>query len=562
METKEPQHYWAIAKEYIIEKDKELREEGKYYIDKQYAYKCVKFGSLIKLTSGELAGVNFQFMDFQLKAVIDIFGTKHLKGKFKGLRRYQRALFFGAKKLGKTEFGSLLTMIYFFLDDEKSKECYSIASEIQQAKILHKAFITMLKQEDDLMESVHITKQPPKVTKEDGAFTDEYEALSSTADTKDGKRPSLLLIDEPHAYPNKELYQIMSDGLAGRTQPLEIFMSTAGYNLQGFFYLQIYNYAKKIKNGTIKDDTFYQVMFEPDEEDLEDDNFWKDPKVWAKSNPNLGISPTFSYMEGKVKQAEQSEESLISFKTKHLNVFCDKADIWIKHSVWTANQTPINEDDLIGKECYGGLDLATNTDLAALVLIFPKTAKDGSRAYDVVTRFWIPKDNMRERVRRDRVPYLDWYKKGIITATDGNIIDSVYIEKEISDVLKKFNVHSIAYDRHNSTDLIRRLQENGIDKMIEFPQTAPKFNPAVCELEILAYKGNLNHGNNEALNWQCSNVVMLRDSNGNRKMDKKISSEKIDGMVSLAMAVAVALVFTEQEEASIYEERGLRDLSS
>lgn len=194
-----PTHYWQLAREYIINQDKELRKIGKYYIDKDYAMKLIKFGSMIKHTSGELAGVNFQFMDFQIKAIVDILATKHLIGKFQGLRRYQRVLIYTPKKSGKTEFGSLLNLLIFFMDKEKSKEIYSIASEIEQAKILHKAFITMLKQEPDLLDTVHITKQPPKVTKEDGAFTDEYEALSSTADSKDGKRPSTVFIDEGHS---------------------------------------------------------------------------------------------------------------------------------------------------------------------------------------------------------------------------------------------------------------------------------------------------------------------------------------------------------------------------
>lgn len=552
-----PEHYWALAKAYIIEKDAELRQEGKYYIDKEYAYKCVRFGSVIKLTAGELAGINFQFMDFQLKAVIDIFGTKHLTGKFKGLRRYQRALFFGAKKLGKTEFGSLITIIYFFLDPEKGKECYSIASEIQQAKILHKAFITMLKQEEALMETVHITKQPPRVTKNDGPFTDEYEALSSTADSKDGKRPSLLLIDEPHAYPNKELYQIMSDGLAGRREPLEIFMSTAGYNLQGFFFLEVYSYAKKIKDGIIQDDTFYQVMFEPDAEDLLDDNFWKDPEIWKKSNPNLGISPTYSYMEGKVLQAEQSEQSLISFKTKHLNVFCDKIDTWISSKVWNNNQSPINEDDLAGRVCYAGLDLSSSTDITAIVLLFPK---DDS-SYDVVSRLYIPKDNMRERVRRDKVPYFDWVRDGLMQTTEGNVVDYSFIELEIKKLSEKFNIKMMAYDRWNSSDLIRRLTDDKVVELIQFGQGFSSMSAPTKQIEVLSLQGKLNHGSNAPLNWMINNVVLRRDASDNWKIDKEKSINKVDAIVALAMALGVALKDIKEEDTeSIYNSRDLLEL--
>lgn len=551
-----PQHYWKIAKEYIIKKDEELRKQGKYYIDKQLAYKCIKFGSLIKHTSGELAGVNFQFMDFQIRAIVDILGTKHLTGKFEGLRRYQRVLIYTPKKSGKTEFGSLLNLLIFFIDKEKSKEIYSIASEIEQAKILHKAFVTMLKQEPELLEQVHITKQPPKVSKEDGAFTDEYEALSSTADSKDGKRPSTVFVDEGHSLVSKDLYQIMVDGMSGRREPLEIHMSTAGYNMQGFFYRDVYTYAKKVRDGVIEDDTFYQIMFEPTDEDLEKDD-WKNPELWKRVNPNMGVSPTYSYMEGKVAQAEQSEQTLIAFKTKHLNWWCDKAETWIKHSIWSANQSPIDEEALKGRKCYAGLDLASTTDIAALILLFPKE----NGAYDIVSRFFIPKDQMRERVRRDKVPYMDWLKDGLIIATDGNIIDYGFIEEEIKTLADKFDIQMLAYDRWNSSSLVTNLTTEEVVELVPFGQGYSSMSTPTKQLEVLSIQQKLNHGNNDVLNWMCSNIVLKRDPSDNIKIDKEKSSEKVDGMVALAMALGICLLDTKTEEVSVYEERGLRSLA-
>lgn len=559
IDIKPPQYYWNIAKEYIITKDIELRKEGKYYIDKEYALKLVKFGSLIKHTSGELAGINFQFMEFQIRAIVDILATKHLIGKFKDLRRYQRVLIYTPKKSGKTEFGSLLNLLIFFMDKEKSKEIYSIASEIEQAKILHKAFITMLKQEPDLLQSVHITKQPPKVTKEDGAFTDEYEALSSTADSKDGKRPSTVFIDEGHSLVSKDLYQIMVDGMSGRREPLEIHMSTAGYRMEGFFYRDIYTYAKKIRDGIIKDDTFYQIMFEPTDEDIEKDD-WKNPELWRRVNPNMGTSPTYSYMEGKVAQAEQSEQTLIAFKTKNLNWWCSKATTWIKNSIWNNNQTKIGFNklkQLKNRRCYGGLDLSSSTDITALVLIFD----DCSGGFDVIPYFWIPKDNMFERVRRDKVPYFDWVKKGLIKTTDGNVVDYAYIEKTIKRVCDFFNVRMIAYDRWNSNDLIRRLTDDEVVELIQFGQGYASMSTPTKQIEVLSLQGKLNHASNEVLNWMCSNVVLKKDPSDNWKIDKEKSSEKVDGMVALAMALGVALKDIEEKpEINIYQERGLIDL--
>lgn len=561
MEIKQPEEYWKIAKDYIIKQSKYLDEnEPKYYLDKDLVYKYIKFASLMKLPAGEFGGITFQFMDFQIKAIIDIFGTKYRDGEFKGLRRYQTIFFFLAKKGGKSTFGALLTILYFFLDDEKAKECYSIASDLDQAKILHKAFITMIKQIPELDEMVKTTIQPPRVSKYNGAFIDEYMAVSSTADSKDGLNVSMALVDEPHSYSNKALYQIITDGMAGRTQPLQIIMSTAGYDLNGFFYRDIYLYAKKIKQGIIKDESFYQVMFEPDEEDLKDPDFWKKEEVWRKSNPGYPKSPTASYMKNKVLQAEQSEQSRISFLTKHLNIFCDKVDIWIKNSVWNNNQSKIGFNklkQLKNRRCYGGLDLSSSTDITALVLIFD----DGSGGFDVIPYFWIPKDNMFERVRRDKVPYFDWVKKGLIKTTDGNVVDYAYIEKTIKRVCEFFNVKMIAYDRWNSNDLIRRLTDDEVVELIQFGQGYASMSTPTKQIEVLSLQGKLNHASNEVLNWMCSNVVLKKDPSDNWKIDKEKSSEKVDGMVALAMALGVALKDIEEKpEENVYEKRGVRIL--
>jgi phage terminase large subunit-like protein len=552
-----PSYYWELSKEIILEIEAELDKEKKYYIDKQLAIKYVKFASLIKLTSGDLAGFNFQFMKWQLEAIINIFAVKYRDGDLKDTRRYQRVLFSMAKKGGKTEFTALLTILLFFLDDEKGKEIYSIASELEQAKILHKSFITMIRQESELEDMIKATIQPPRVSRLNGAFVDEYMALSNTSDSKDGLKPSTVLCDETHTYRDSSLYQIMVDGMAMRKSPLEIHMTTAGYDKTSFYYTKIYQHAKKVKQGIIKDERFYVVLFEPDEEDFEHEDWWKKEEVWRKSNPNYPVSPTKSYMQGKVVQAEQSEEALVAFKVKHLNTFVDKADIWIKHSVWTSNQTPINEDDLIGRTCYGGLDLSSSIDITAIGYIFPKD--DGG--YDFIVRLFIPKDNMRERVRRDKVPYFDWVKNGIMQVTDGNVIDYAFIQKQIEQDAEKFNIKMMAYDRWNSSDLITRLTNDGTVELVQFGQGFASMSAPTKQIEVLALQGRLNHGNNEALNWMCSNVVLKRDPSDNIKMDKSTSVEKIDGMISLAMSLGICMIDTKEEEKElIYNERGLIDL--
>lgn len=557
-----PQHYWAIAKEYIIAQAEYLRKnESAYYLDQNLAYNYIKFASVLRHTAGEYGGVTFQFQDWQIRSIVDIFGTKHATGNKKGTRRYQRALFFMPKKNGKTEYTALLHILYFYLDAEKSKTQYTIGRSLKQAITLRDAVVSMIMQNEELAAMVHATKQPPRVTKQNGPFEDIFEALASDSDNHEGKNVSFFTVDEGHTHTNKDMYQIMANGTVGRREPLEIHLSTAGYNKNGYFYRGIYMYAKKIQEGIIHDETFYKVMFELDKEDMEDPDFWKDRVLWAKVNPNLGISPTMAGLEKEYRSAVESEESLVAFKTKHLNVWCDKADVWINNAVWTANQTKIGLaklKKLKGRRCYAGLDLSTSVDITALILLFD----DEMGGYDIISYFWIPKNKMKKRANRDKVPYLTWHKQGLIQATsghNGDTIDYECIEEKIHRINKFFNLRMVGYDPWNSNDLVSRLERQDIE-MIKLRQ-GYTLSAANKQIEVLSLQGRLNHGNNEVLNWMMSNVVLEIDKHGNYKLDKEQSTEKIDGIISLSMALTLAMNDDlKEEKISVYEKRGMRIL--
>ena len=569
-EFNQPAFYWNMAKEYIIKKDSELRSEGKYYIDKKISLSCIIFASFLKHTGSKFADITFQFQEWQVRAIIDIFGTKYLDGEYKGLRRYQRALFFMPKKNGKTELGAVLHLIMLFIDPKKKKEQYCVATNMEQALILHEAMETMVKSNDyNLINSIdNMTVQPPRITKKEGAYKQTITSLAKPqGDGKDGKKVTFFTSDEGHAQESKALFQLIKNGMASEEEPLEINLSTAGYNKENYFYLDIYLYAKKVKNGTIKDDRFYSVMFEIDEDEVKeleehDPDYWKKEKYWKKVNPNYGISPTKSFLEGLVNESEYSESSKNTFKTKHLNIFMDKLNTWIKSRVWESGQTKIGYTklkQLRGKKCYGGLDLASTDDIAAFVLIFPED--DGS--YTVIPRFYIPRDNMTERARTHKVPYLDWHKDKLIVATKGtftDIIDYDFIYNDIARYSEFFDVHMIAYDRWNSSDLVQKLTKEDVTEMFKFGQGFASMSSPTKQIEVLAKQNRLNHGNNKVLNWMCQNVSLRFDAADNIKIDKENSIEKVDGMVALAMALGVCIIDTKTEEKNIYNDRGLRDL--
>jgi phage terminase large subunit-like protein len=232
---------------------------------------------------------------------------------------------------------------------------------------------------------------------------------------------------------------------------------------------------------------------------------------------------------------------------------------------WDAgNLRPISEETLRGRRCFSGLDLATVDDLTALVLVFPPVELDGP--FDVLPYFWIPEDNLHARVRRDRVPYDLWQKQGFIKATPGEVIDYAYILAAIGDCVKKFDIAELAFDRWGSTKIVQDLQIMGFEKrdaknnpkrvIVDFGQGFASMSPAVKEFLRLLLSKKLNHGGNPILRWMASNVVMDSDASGNLKPNKAKSTEKIDGITALLMAIDRA-VSVPVKKRSKYETEGI-----
>jgi len=515
-----------------------------FYLDTELARRIINFISLLKHTGGNLGGVNFQALPFQVLFTLETLAVLRKKS---GYRKHTTSILFLPRKSGKTELIAALNVWMLFGDKEKQKENYIIASETQQATILYNAMVAMIKQAPTLMAKVDIWKSTKTIEKNNSDFRDIFKVLSSNYSSKDGYKSSCLSADEPHSYPDSSLYDVMTESMAHREQPLSILLSTAGYNQQGFFK-RLLDYAIQVKDGVIKNDNMYLMHF-----GMEEGEDWKDENVWRRVNPALGYGVKMDYLRDKFLKAQHSGEEYTSFLTKHLNVWTSSSVTWITTEKWNNSfKYEIDEDDLIGKECYGGLDLASTTDIAALVLVFPKENDE----YDVLCRFWIPEDNMRERSRKDKVPYERWVNKGLITATDGNVIDYSFIEHQIKNDCAKFDVKEIAYDRWNSSSLVTNLENEGISQMVQFGQGFGSMSAPTKQIETLVLQKKLNHGNNEVLTWMMSNVAIKRDPADNLKIDKSKSSEKVDGMVALAMALGVKLI-TKPASENIYEKRGM-----
>jgi len=238
-----------------------------------------------------------------------------------------------------------------------------------------------------------------------------------------------------------------------------------------------------------------------------------------------------------------------TFRRLYLNQWTSQEDRWLDMTAWDKCDGKIVEEDIQGADAYGGLDLASTIDIAAFVLVVPDTLGN----YDILPFFFVPEENVEQRELRDSVPYSFWIKEGFLLTTPGNVIDYRYIRNKINELGEIYHIKEIAFDRWGATEMVQNLGDDGFEVVL-FGQGFKSMAHPTGQLLKLALGQNLRHGKNPVLRWMADNMVVKQDPSGNVKPDKSKSSDKIDGMVALIMAIDRAI---RHEGGSVYDERGM-----
>ena len=508
-----------------------------YYFDKSAAKKAVGFiETFITHTKGEMSGKPFLLEDWQKKIVSDLFGWKNKKTD---LRKYRTAYIQIGRKNGKSTLASALALYMLFADDERGSEIYSAAGDRQQAGIVHEIAKGMIVANPELSKRSKVYRNSI-VNESKGNF---YQAISSDSKTKHGFNANCIIFDELHTQPNRSLWDTLTTSVGSRRQPLTIAITTAGYDRNSICH-EIYKYAQQVDNQSVKDETFYSCIYEAEmDDDITDED------VWKKANPNYGVSLKKNYMEIESQRAVDVPSYQNTFKRLMLNIWTDSVSVWIPNNEWMECHQEFDYSTLEGKECWGGLDLASTRDISAFVLLFKVDEK-----YIVLPHLFIPEENAKKRSERDGVDYVTWKNQGHIIATDGDVADYNFIKEKINELSKKYRIQSIAYDRWNASQLVIDLQNDGAN-MDPFGQGFVSMSAPTKELEKLIIGKQIIHDDNPCMNWMLSNVAIQEDPAGNIKIAKNKSKEKVDGLVALVMALGEMM--TEESTDSVYDERGL-----
>jgi phage terminase large subunit-like protein len=412
---------------------------------------------------------------------------------------------------------------------EPGARVYAAATDRKTARLVFDTASVMAEQSEWFRENLLIGKE----TIADQATASKFEPCAAEDGNLLGLRPTFVCIDELHAHKTSGVWDVFYSAMGKRRQPLMFAITNSGFDRNSICYQQR-EYSEKVLVGIVVDDTWHAWICGLDPEDLETVDGWENEANWIKANPCLGGAVQLADLRQQANKAKQSPASLNAFLRFRLCVWTTSHSAWIPIDKWDLCRQQIDLEKLRGRRCFAGLDLSTTTDISAFVLLFEPT--DESPRWTVLPFFFLPKDNIAFRCKRDRVPYDVFERKGLLTLTAGCVIDYKAIRAKILELRDVYEIAQISFDRWNSTDIVTNLTDDGFE-MVRVGQGFGDMAAPTKRLLELVLAGELAHDGNAVLRWMASNVIVKMDPAGNCKPDKSKSREKIDGIVGLIMAV-------------------------
>lgn len=549
--------------------------EGAWF-DKDIGQDVCDFIELLPLSDGS---GSFRLQPWQHDTVSRFYGTLTQNDDGEVIRQYQYLYLEVPKKNGKSELSAALGLYHLLADGEERPEIYCVAADRENAGIVFTAVVYMIEHTPALQR----LKQSGKLKIVESQRIIRFKGnggvlkvLSSEAYSKHGYKPSCVIFDELHAQPNRALWDVMTFGAGdARKQPVWLVLTTAGddpdHTSIGW---EIHTKAMDILRARGEVPVPLDENGEP--EVYEDNPLWLpvifglsrlagddpdaiealdiyDEAVWMACNPSLGVTVPLRVVRAEAREAKRSPAAEKLFRWLRLNQWISvKAVGWLPLTIYDKTQWGPSAkaerekwvQQLIGKRCYGGLDLSTTTDLTAFVLLFPPQL--GLESWVALFWAWRPKDGVIEAEQRDHVPYQDWERAGFLELCEGDMIDFNQVEETILWANQTYQMEVLGVDPYLSRTLTQRLMLKGVE-VIEIPQTMLSLSPAMKELERLIRSHEMLHIHNTCARWCFGNVRCAVDGNENMKPMKNRSTGRIDIAVAWIIAMAVALFMANRK---------------
>lgn len=532
-----------VPKEWIRNASDELAiAEGCYFDAGAGEFVCDFIETFCKQSKGEWGGTLVELLQWEVDFIMRLFGWKMPSG----LRRFRTAYLEVAKKNGKSTLISCLAVEHIIGEGEPGAECYINACDRSQASIVHDEAERMVRASEAF--SARLECVPSKKRIVDPINNSVIVANSADVPSKDGLNASMVIFDELHRQRDDRLWKVMKFAGSSRRQPLNIAITTAGESKRGIWFEQR-DFSEKVNAGIVKNTRHLGVVYRADETDDIDD-----PATWRKANPSLGVTISEEDFRADLAEAKEKPSMMADFLRLRLNIVTSSATRFVSLKTWERCGGPIDIDSLRGQACWGGLDLASTTDLASFTLIFG----DSVDGFDVLSWSWIPDEPAHERETINRISFSAWERAGYLTMTPGNVIDYAFIRRTIVELSEMYDFKAIFADPYNARQLLGQLADEDGLPVKELRQGFLSLSSPTKELERLLLSRKLRHGDNPVLSWAADNAVTVKDAAGNIKLSKEKSTEKIDPMAALVNAVAAATEGAgEDDSVSVYESRGM-----
>ncbi|MFF7365826.1 terminase TerL endonuclease subunit [Streptomyces sp. NPDC008125] len=536
-----------------------LPAEPGTWFDPDAVERVLKFFLLLTQLIGRHAGRKFRLMDWQVRYLIaPVFGLKRPDGY-----RVIRTVWFEIpRKNGKSTICSGLGLYLAFADREAGAEVYAAAGDRDQANIVFRAAANMASGSPPLKKKLGRRGIQRKLL-EHPITHSIFRALSSEGLRAHGLNVHGGVIDEVHVHKNPDVVDALETGTGSRAQPLIVFITTADDGAEtGSIYATKREEIETLAGGHAEDATVYGVVFGADDQADGFDPFAED--TLRTANPGYGVTVLADYLLGKARQAARSPQQLNRYLRLHLNVRTKQTTRWLSMDHWDACArepvsnvpVPVDLSALEGRDCYGGLDLSSTTDLTAFSLWFPPVTDDPEEPHVWVPFFWLPEDNLKDLERRTKVPLQRWSKTAAhegpaLRLTEGNVVDYRAVRALVTDKLaNRFNILAVGYDRWNATETVSELGDAGVE-MEQVSQGYAGLNQPCQQLERLVLSHRVSHGGHPILRWHVDSVGLKTNTDGYVKPvkpDRQISSKRIDGVASGLNAYAMHLLRAEPEE--------------
>jgi len=502
-----------------------------FYFDPAKAEKVAKFLQLLPHTKGKWAGKRelVKLEPWQLFSVCIPFGWIRKKDD---TRRYRTILIFVPRKNGKSIIGGGIGLYMLTADGEFGAEVYSGATTEKQAWEVFRPAKLMVERTPALKEHFAVEVNASNICRlEDGS---RFEPVIGKPG--DGSSPSCSIVDEYHEHKDSTLFDTMETGMGAREQPVMLVITTAGSSIGGPCH-QLVRDSERMLEGVLKRDDLWSALYTLDEGDD-----WASEDVLIKANPNYGVSIAGDFLLARQRDAMQSASKQATFRTKHLNEWVGAKNAWLNMLRWRQCPERKTLAELEGRPCFIGLDLASKIDIAGNVLVFPPVADDP--LWHVHGRYYLPDVRVIEELDGNTDRYREFDALGLLTLTDGEVIDFEVIKEDLREFSGRFDVQQVAYDPWQATQLAQEMTNEGL-LMVEVRQTVQNISEPMKELEALVLQKKLAHGDCPILTWMASNVVAKLDVKDNIYPNKERPENKIDGIVALIMALSRAIAGRE-----------------